>query len=42
MAASKRDMENVAKHVPFVEGTGRILISAGLCKSYACAHLMPS
>jgi hypothetical protein len=31
MAASKRDMENVAKHVPFVEGFGRILISAGLC-----------
>ena len=31
MAVSKWDMESVAKHVPFVEGTGRILISAGLC-----------
>jgi len=31
MAASKRDMESIAKHVPFVEGTGRILTSAGLC-----------
>ena len=30
MAASKRDMESLAKLVPFVEGTGQILISAGL------------